>query len=364
VKNKRRSILHVDLDPFFVSVERSLDPGLKGRPVIVGGGTGPDGLVAAASTEARAVGVRPGQGLRHALRLCPDAAVRPGDLETYSRVSGDVTSIFLAASRRVLRPSADEAYLDLTPEGGSGSGPVAAAETIKEQIQRHLGLDASLGLASSKLAARVASSWARPRGLLLVLPGYEASFVSRQPLSFLDDLPAHLAHQLEVAGFTSLGAVAEGDETALAAAVGTGLAPRLRAAARGEGEAPIPVAAPPSWVQEEATIRDRRSDPAALGAVLDGLARRAARRLRPFGLAAEQVVVEARRTESMRRSETFRFPADDEEAIAASVSALARPLLDPASGVRSVCVRLARLRQPEAQATLFPGPRHADGFAG
>jgi DNA polymerase IV len=364
VKDKRRSILHVDLDPFFVSVERSLDPVLRGGPVIVGGGTGPDGLVAAASAEARSVGVRPGQSLRQALRLCPSAAVRPGDLETYSRFSGDVTSIFLAASRRVLRPSADEAYLDLTPDGASGPGPVAAAENIKDQIQRRLGLDASLGLASSKLAARVASSWARPRGLLLVLPGYEASFVSRQPLSFLDDLPAHLVGQLEAAGFTNLGEVAEADEAALATAVGAVLAPRLRAAARGEGEAPIPVAAPPAWVQEEATIRDRRSDAATLLDVVDGLARRAARRLRPFGLAAEQVAVEVRRTETVRRSDTLRFAADDEEAIASSVAVLARSLLDPSVGVRSVSVRLGKLRPPEAQAALFPGPLHAGSFGG
>ncbi len=245
MKEKRRSVLHVDLDPFFVSVERSLDKGLRGRPVVVGGGTGPDGLVAAASVEARALGVRPGQSLRQALRLCPQAAVCPGDLETYGRFSAEVTSIFLAASRRVLRPSADEAYLDLTPDAGSGPGPVATAESIKDQIQRRLGLDASLGLASSKLAARVASTWAHPRGLLLVLPGYEASFVGRQPLSFLEDLPSDVIAHLQAAGFTSLGELAEADESRLAAVVGAALGPRLRAAARGEGEEPIPVADPP-----------------------------------------------------------------------------------------------------------------------
>ena len=360
MKEKRRSILHVDLDPFFVSVERSLDPSLRGRPVVVGGGPGPDGLVAAASVEARAAGVRSGQTIRQAQRLCPDAALRPGDLETYGRFSADVTAIFLAASRRVLRPSADEAYLDLTPDGASGAGPVATAESIKDQIQRRLGLDASLGLASSKLAARVASNWARPRGLLLVLPGYEASFVGRQPLSFLDDLPSPVVAHLEAAGFTNLGEVAEADEAKLAAVVGAALAPRLRAAARGEGEEVIPVAAPPAVVHEEATIRDRRSDAAALADVVDGLARRAARRLRPYGLAAEQVAVEVQRAEATaRRNESFRFALDDEDAIAAAVAALAETLLDPAVGVRSLSVRLSRLHAPEAQAALFPGSMHA-----
>jgi DNA polymerase IV len=365
VKEKRRSILHVDLDPFFVSVERSLDPGLRGRPVAIGGATGPEGVVAAASAEARAQGVKPGQTVGQAQRLCPGLVLRPGDLETYGRFSVDVTAIFLASSRRVLRPSADEAYLDLTPEGTSGPGPVATAEDIKDQIQRRLGLDASLGLASSKLAARVASRWARPRGLLLVLPGYESSFLGRQPVSFLEELPRDVVAHLAGAGLATLAEVAGADEAKLAAAVGTVLAPRLRAAARGENEEPIPVAAPPAAVHEEATIRDRRSDTAALVDVADGLARRAARRLRPFGLAAEQVAVEVQRAEATaRRSETFRFALEEEEAIAAAVGALVGPLLDPAAGVRSVSVRLGRLHAPEPQAALFPGSFHAESVGG
>ncbi len=306
------------------------------------------------------MGVRSGQTVRQARRLCPDAAFRPGDLETYGRFSADVTAIFLGASRRLIQPSADEAYLDLTPEAASGLGPVATAESIKDQIQRRLGLDASLGLASSKLAARVASSWARPRGLLLVLPGYEASFVGRQPLSFLEGLPGHVLDSLERRGLKTLGEVAEADEAILAGVIGTALSARLRAAARGEGEDPIPVAAPPASVHEETTVRDRRSDAAALGLLVDGLARRAARRLRPFGLAAEHVAIEVRRADATaRRNESFRFALHDEEAIAAAVGALAGPLLEPASGVRSLSVRLGKLHTPEAQAALFPRPLHA-----
>jgi len=365
VKERRRSILHVDLDPFFVSVERSLDPGLRGRPVLVGGGTGPDAIVAAASAEARALGVRPGQTVRQAQRLCSDAVLRPGDLETYGRFTDDVASIFQAASRRVERPSADEAYLDLTPESASSPGPVAGAESIKDQLQRRLGLDASLGLASSRLAARVASTWAKPRGLLLVLPGYEASFVGRQPVSFLSDLPPHLLTALEEAGFSTLGQVGEADEVKLAAVLGPAVAARLRAAARGEGEEPIPVTAPPAWVQEEATIRDRRSDALALRDVVDGLARRAARRLRPFGLAAEHLSVEVRRPEAgVRRSDSVAAGLSDEDAIAEVVRGLAEPLIEPAARVRAVAVRLSRLRPQGAQTPLLPGFSHASGGRG
>ncbi len=359
---ERRRILHVDLHPFFVSVERSLDPSLRGRPVIVGGDTEGGGLVAAASAEARAAGVRPGQSLARARQLCPEGVFRAGDLDTYGRFSADVTAILLSASRRVERPSADEGYVDLTPEPPAAASPVSAAEAIKNDLQRRLGLDAALGLASSRLAARVASSWARPRGLLVVLPGYEMSFLARQPLSFLEDLPPHLETALQRGGFETLGQIAEAEEAALAVVVGPTAAPRLREAARGQGEDPIPVAAPPAWVQEEAAIRDRHSDRASLEAVLSGVAARACRRLRPFGLGARIVTVEVRRSDgALRRSDELSSGATDEDSVSAVAQALAQPLLDPAGSVRAIQVRLSRLEPPGTQAPLFPNFPEASG---
>jgi DNA polymerase-4 len=351
-----RRILHVDLDPFLVSVERSLDPSLRARPVVVGGHAGSSsGMVAAASAEARNAGVRPGQALSLARRLCPDAVFRPGDLETYARFGHDVTEILLAASRRLERPSADEAYLDLTPEVASAPNPAAVAERAKDEIQRRLGLDASLGLASSRLAARVASRGARPRGFLVVLPGYEAMFLSRQPVSSLPDLPPHLETALLEGGFTTLGAVAEADPVALAAAVGPGAVAHLQLAARGEGELPIENASPPSFVQEEATIRDRRSDKEALEAVLSGLARRVCRRLRPFGLRAGSLTVEVRTLHGdRRRGEHFEPGVADDEAAARIALALASPLLEAPSRVTGLSLRLGRLSAPTSQALLFP----------
>jgi DNA polymerase-4 len=352
---RRRSILHVDLDPFFVSVERALDPSLRGRPLVVGGSADSVGVVAAASAEAQAAGVKAGQSLVAARRLCPGAVFRSGDLATYARVTGEVTAILLAASRRVEQPSADEAYVDLTPEAPPFSNPAGAVEGIKDELQRRLGLDASFGLASSRLAARVASRWARPRGFLVVLPGYESSFLAQQPVSVLSDLPAHLESALIRAGIETLGQLQVAEPAALTAIVGEPAASRLQAAARDEGEAEVAVTAPPAWVQEEAAIRDRRSDRAALQDVVEGLARRAARRLRPFGLGTELLSVEVQRPAgAQRRSESLRPAVVDEDTIAAVLRSLSAPLLDPPQSVRGVLVRLGRLVHPMAQAPLFP----------
>ena len=356
-RERTRRILHVDLDPFLVSVERSLDPALRGRPVIVGGLPDGSGVVAAVSAEARARGVKTGQSVAAARRLCPEGVFRPGDLETYARYGEDVTAILQAASRRVERPSADEAYVDLTPDGSDAPPPVSGAEAIKDEIQRRLGLDASLGLASSRLAARVASSWARPRGLLVVLPGYERSFLARQPLHFLPDLPPHLESALEKGGLPTLGDVAEADPEVLHALVGSPAAERLQAASRGEGEDPVALTAPPSAIQEEALVRDRRTDREGLETILDGLALRAWRRLRPFGLSAGSVTIEVRRPEgALRRSEAVEPGLADDETTRTVVRALGGPLLDPAPGVRALAVRLARLHRPRPQTSLFPRP--------
>jgi DNA polymerase-4 len=350
---RTRSILHVDLDPFFVSVERSLAPSLRSRPVVVGGQFG--GIVAAASVEARAFGIRPGQTLAQARRLCPQAVIRTGDLDAYARISEEVSTVLLSVSHRVERPSADEAYVDLTPDSPHAPLPVTAAERVKEELQRRLKLDVSLGLGSSRLAARIASRGARPRGLLVVLPGYEERFLGRQPIAMLEDLPPHLEKALTDAGFTTLEHIVAAQEAPLAAVVGAVAAARLCAVARCEDEPPIAIATPPHWTSEEAHIRDRRTDRAALLDVTSGLATRAARRLKPFDLAAGMVTVEIRRrNQAARRTETLAPAVADEATLQSVAQRLIEPLLDPAVGVRAIEVRLTRLRRASPQGRLFP----------
>jgi DNA polymerase-4 len=346
-----RRILHLDLDPFFVAVERSLDPSLRGKPVIIGHAEA--GIVAGASPEARAKGVRVGQPVAGARRLCPEGIFRPGDLETYARVSDEVTHVALAYSRRVERPSADEAYVDLE----EAPSAVGAAEGIKGDLERRLGLETSVGLASSRLAARVASAWAKPRGLLVVLPGYEESFLRRQPLSSLPDLPPHLEAILGRHGIETLGQLLDAPGDTLARSVGEDTLARLRAAALGGGEQPIPVAAPPTRLSEELVLRQPAREALAVEQLFDGLLARAARRLRAAGLAAGVVGVEVRRAGGgQRREEGVEPGVADEPTLRAVARALLRPLiLEAPEGVRSLHLRLGRLHRPADELLLFPG---------
>jgi nucleotidyltransferase/DNA polymerase involved in DNA repair len=189
----------------------------------------------------------------------------------------------------------------------------------------------------------------------VVLPGYESSFLARQPLHFLPDLPPHLEAALEKAGLQTLGDVHSAEPVALEALVGTPAAQRLQQAARGEGEEPVALTAPPSAIQEEAVLRDRRTDREGLEAILDGLATRACRRLRPFGLGAGAITVEVRRLDGpVRRTETIEPGVRDEETARAVVAGLAATILEPVAGVRALVVRLARLQRPRPQSALFP----------
>jgi DNA polymerase-4 len=352
----KQHLLHVDLTPFFVGVERQRDQSLRGQPLVVGG-VGDRGRVAGVSEEARVAGVEVGQPMVLARRLCPTAVFRPGDLETYARVSDQVTEILTAVSPHVERPSVDEAFVDLSTAAGTMRRALAVAESLRAAIQRRLGLDCSFGLGSSRLAARVASHWARPRGLLLLLPDHEASFLGRQSLSLLDDLLPHVAAALTQAGITTLGQVRDAHPDQLRALVGHATADRLRTSLDPDLQPPIPPVTPPNLIQEEQVVRDHASDHVALERLLDGLTLRAARRLAVFQVEAGGVSIEVRRGETwLRRTERFAIAVRDAAMLQAVARRLGASLLGPASGVRALKVQLVPTASAKPQYALFPQP--------
>lgn len=357
-----RRILHIDLTPFFVGVERARNPSLRGRALIVGS-VGERGRVAGMSDEARAAGVEVGQPMALAQRLCIEAAVLPGDLDAYARASDQLTAILTAFTPRVERPSTDEALLDLSTAAGTMRRALAIAESVRDAIRQQLGLDCSFGLGGSRLAARIASRWARPRGLLLLLPAQEDTFLKRQVLAMLDDLPPQAAAVLAQAGIKTLGSVRDTPPERLHALVGLATAERLRASLDPGLDPQIAPLAPPHSIQEELPLRDHAPDTQTLARLLDGLTLRAARRLAAFQVDAQGMSVEVQRGAVwLRRAERFRVAVRDAADLQVATRRLAATLIEPVEGVRALRVRLTPSARASPQYALFlpmPAAAHA-----
>ena len=187
-----RAIIHMDLDAFFVAVERLDQPALAGLPVIVGGRPEGRGVVASASYEARRFGVHSAMPTATALRLCPQAVLVPGHRARYAAMSQHVMALLGASAPLLEQVSIDEAFLDVTGtefdwagESGPGGGPGRLARALQDRVQAELGLSASFGVVSNKLVAKIASDLRKPHGIMVVPPGTEAAFLAPLPLARL-----------------------------------------------------------------------------------------------------------------------------------------------------------------------------------
>ncbi len=182
---KERTILHLDVDAFFASVEQLLDPALLGQAVIVGGFSNESGVVASCSYEARAMGVHSGMALATAGRCCPEAVFVKGDFHHYERAQKQIREILVAYSPSVEFSSIDDAYLDLTGLDDLNGPPLEVAARIRQAVLERTGLSVSIGLGNSKIVARIASGCAKPAGILLVLAGYERRFLREMDIEQL-----------------------------------------------------------------------------------------------------------------------------------------------------------------------------------
>src|SRR5580704_4790860 len=172
-----KTIFHVDMDAFFVSVEEIFDPSLKGKPVVVGGKHDQRGVVSAASYAARKFGVHSAMPLRTAYKLCPQAIFVEGHRDRYLEYSGKVYAVLQQFSPRVEMASIDEAYLDVTGTERLHGPPLAAAQRLHNAVKAATNLNCSIGAASSRLVAKIASDQAKPHGVLWIVPGQEAQFL-------------------------------------------------------------------------------------------------------------------------------------------------------------------------------------------
>src|SRR5215203_3534664 len=223
---RQATILHADADAFFASVEQRDDPRLRGRPVIVGGG-----VVLAASYEAKACGVRTAMGGRLARRLCPRAIVVAPRFSAYVEASKAMFRVFEDASPLVEGLSIDEAFLDVRGLGHIRGSPVEIAARLRRDVREQVGLPVTVGVATTKFLAKVASGVAKPDGLLVVPPGGEIVVLHPLPVDRLWGVGQVTAAKLHARGITTVGEVAQLAETTLVGIVGRAAGRQLHALA-------------------------------------------------------------------------------------------------------------------------------------
>jgi DNA polymerase-4 len=307
------AILHADLDAFFASVEQRDDPRLRGRPVIVGGG-----VVLAASYEARACGVRSAMGGGRARRLCPDAIVVRPRFQAYVEASREVFAILDEAAPVVERISIDEAFLDVSGLEAISGTPEGIGRQLREVVRREVGLAISIGGATSKHVAKIASAAAKPDGLLVVEPGRELAFLHPLPVERMWGVGPATQRRLNRHGIRTIGDLAAFGEAALVRVLGGAGGRRLHALAHNRDPRAVQRGRRRrSFGSQRALGRGPRT-PEELDAVLVGLADRVMRRMRAAGRICRTVVLRVRFADYTRatRSRTLARP-----------TALTRPVL-------------------------------------
>jgi DNA polymerase-4 len=266
-----RRIIHVDMDAFYASVEQRDDPSLRSRPVAVGGQPDTRGVVAAASYEARAFGVRAAMSMAKAVRLCPDLIIVRPDFARYKAASESVFRIFREATPLVEPLSLDEAYLDVTENAWGETLATSVARRLKARIREDTGLIASAGVAPNKFLAKIASGWKKPDGLTVISPDRVESFLQRLPVDALWGVGPVTARKLRARGIERLVDVRTVDPVMLQAAVGS-LADWLLQLAQGIDDRPVVPNRAPKSCGSERTYADDLTDTAAIAAEVARLA--------------------------------------------------------------------------------------------
>ncbi|MCS7314351.1 MAG: DNA polymerase IV [Bryobacterales bacterium] len=358
-----RTIFHVDMDAFFVSVEELFDPSLKGKPVVVGGRPDERGVVAAASYEARKFGVRSAMPLRVAARLCPQAIFLPGHPERYHEYSERVRRILCEFSPVVEMASIDEACMDMTGTERLFGPPLAAAHRLHEEVRRRTGLNCSIGIAVSRLVAKVASDLAKPNGILWVLPGSEARFLAPLEVGRIPGVGKVTERRLHELGVRRVGDLAKLEDSFLEEQFGRwGLALAGKARGLDAGawfDEEIGAEAPPKSLSHEHTFERDTADAELLEATLARLASMVARRLRDHGLFARTVEIKLRYHDftTITRARTLdRATALDAELLA-EARRLFREHWQRGRAVRLLGVGTTNLQPHEGQLSLLEEPR-------
>ena len=287
------TILHVDMDAFFASVELLEHPELRGKPAIVGHATGRS-VVTSATYEARRFGVRSAMPVSQALRLCPNAVVLPPHMHKYQEYSKRVMSIFHQVTPLVEQVSIDEAFLDVAGARKLLGSPAHIGSALRERVFRETGLPCSVGAAGTKFVAKLASGRAKPDGMLVVPPDETLAFLHPLPISALWGVGPSTQESLASLGLRTVRDVAELSLPALEKRIGMASARKLHDLANGIDPRHVTVESQEKSVGHEVTFEHDISDPVVLRRELLRLATRTGERLRRGGLAGRTVALKLR----------------------------------------------------------------------
>jgi DNA polymerase IV len=346
-------ILHVDMDAFYASVEQHDDPTLAGRPVAVGSPTG-RGVVAAASYEARAFGVRSAMPMVRARRLCPGLVVVRPRFDRYHEVSDGLMAILRDVTPLVEPLSLDEAFLDVSGAVQLFGDPPHIAADVRARVRTDLGLPCSVGVGPTKSVAKLLSGLAKPDGLLHWPAGEVSARLRPLPVGVLWGAGPRTTERLHEHGLTTVGDVADADVRLLRRIVGDALGGQLHALARGVDPRRVEPAHEARSISAETTFDEDVDDPVVLERRLQRLATGVARRLRGQRLAARTVTVKVRSAEhrDVTRSSTFALPTDRTHDLVAAGQELLRSLRLGRTRVRLIGFRLSGLGAPDGVAQL------------
>lgn len=349
------SILHADLDSFYASVEQRDDPGLRGRPVIVGGG-----VVLAASYEAKAYGVRTAMGGTQARRLCPHAVVVPPRMSAYSKASDAVFEVFRDCTPQVEPLSVDEAFLDVAGLRRVSGTPLAIGARLRRDVRIRVGLPITVGIARTKFLAKVASQEAKPDGLLLVPPDGELEFLHPLPVRRLWGVGAVTADKLHTHGITTVAQVAELGESMLASMVGPAMGRQLYALSRNIDRRRVTTGVRRRSVGAQRALgrAGTTMSAAEVDAVVVNLIDRITGRMRAAGRTGRTVVLRLRFEDFSRatRSQTMPWATSSTQPILATARRLvasAAPLIDE-RGLTLVGFAVSGIDRSGAQQLTLP----------
>jgi DNA polymerase-4 len=348
-----RLILHADLDAFYASVEEHDDPSLRGKPVIVGGAKGERGVVSAANYEARRYGVHSALPLRTASRLCPNGVFLPGRPERYRELSRQVMAIFASLTPLVEPISLDEAFLDVTASVAAFGDGEAMARRIKQRVLDEVGLVVSVGVATNKLCAKVASDLRKPDALVVVPIGGEAQFLAPLPVTRLWGVGPQSRAALAEYGVTTIGQLAALSDATLRRRFGQHGAD-LVARARGIDDSPVVPQHAPKSIGHEHTFEHDTVDRRKLDATLLDLAESVASRLRRHELSAGAVQLKLRYEgfETLTRQTPLHRQTRESEPLYDATRMLLDKTLVAGRGVRLIGLTAINLSDRQ-QLTLF-----------